>query len=153
MTKAGHFTSIGVTALDGQPVMCVVIVKGKRRELSVESGVQCELLDDVDKSHFEIRSDFVFFEDNFGDSQLSHGGATCMFKGKHVPASITFTESAGIDRYTLTTIFKNLDTLDLYTKDCKNGLIPFALLDGHQSRFNLAFFVTLMKIIPAGTFV
>ena len=38
--KAGHFTSIGVTALNGQPVMHVVIAKGKKRELLVKSGVQ-----------------------------------------------------------------------------------------------------------------
>ena len=95
-------------------------------------------MDDLDESQFETRSDFAFFEDNFGDSQLFPGGPTCVFKGKSVPVFITFTESGGIDRYTLT-MFKKLDALDLYTKDRKNGLIPFALLDGHQNRFDLDF--------------
>ena len=138
-TKTGHFTSLGVTSLDGSPIMCVVIIKGKKREVLVESGIEWDKLNDIDDTHMQEKSDYVFFEDNFGDDKLFPGGPTCTFKGKQVPAFITFTESGGIDGYTLTTIFKKLDALDLYTEDRKNGLIPFALLDGHQSRFDLDF--------------
>ena len=32
-TKANHFTCLGLTLLDGQPLMCVVIIQGKKRDL------------------------------------------------------------------------------------------------------------------------
>ena len=130
---------MGVTSLDGRPVMCVVIVKGKKRELLVESGIDWSRLDDIDDTHMDSQLDMAFFEENYGDDKLFPGGPTCTFKGKTIPALITFTESGGIDGYTLTTIFKKLDELELYKEDRENGLIPFALLDGHQSRFDLDF--------------
>ena len=138
-TKNNHFTVLGVTSLDGKPVMCVVIIKGKKREILVESGLDWDMLDDVDDSYLDSQSDIAFFEENFGDSKLFPGGPTCTFKGKKIPALVTFTESGGIDGYTLTTIFKKLDELELYKEDREKGLVPFALLDGHQSRFDLDF--------------
>ena len=39
----------------------------------------------------------------------------------------------------MTDIFSRLDDLKIYDNDRKNGLIPFVLLDGHQSRFDLSF--------------
>lgn len=34
-----RFTMIGLTALDGSPVMCVLIIMGKKRNLAVETGI------------------------------------------------------------------------------------------------------------------
>ena len=39
--KAKHFTVLGLTSLTGKPVMCVVIIAGKGRNLFVESGIDC----------------------------------------------------------------------------------------------------------------
>jgi hypothetical protein len=36
-------------------------------------------------------------------------------------------------------VFQTLDDLELFKKDRKEGKIPFMLLDGHQSRFDLDF--------------
>ena len=138
-TKHNHFTVLGVTSADGNPIMCVVIIKGKKRDVLVESGVDWSLLDTIDDTYIDESSNSAFFEENFGDSKVFPGGPSCTFKGKEVPALIAFTESGGIDGYTLTTIFKRLDALELYKEDREKGLTPFALLDGHQSRFDLDF--------------
>lgn len=67
------------------------------------------------------------------------GGPCCWYKGIKVPAFITFTESGGIDGPTLTEIFRRIDKLKLYEEDRRDGMIPFCLLDGHHSRFDLNF--------------
>ena len=63
----------------------------------------------------------------------------CSYKGIEVPALIAFSESGGISGEILTNIFRHLDNLDIYKADRDDGLIPFVLLDGHQSRFDLEF--------------
>ena len=138
-TKASHFTCMGVTSLTGEPVMCVVIITGKTRDLAVETGVNWNLLGEMDDTYIDTTEDYAFFNEHFGKDNLLPGGPTCTFKGKEVPAFVTFTESGGIDGPTLTAIFRCLDALGLYSEDRDNGLIPFALLDGHQSCFDLEF--------------
>ena len=34
-----HFTLMGFTALTGEPVMCVIIIKGKERSAAIETGI------------------------------------------------------------------------------------------------------------------
>ena len=41
-----RFTLIGLTSLDGQPVMCVLIIKGNRKKHSVETGI--DITDAID---------------------------------------------------------------------------------------------------------
>ena len=108
---------MGVISMDGSPIMCAVIIKGKRRELLVESGVEWDLLHTISDTYIDDTSDAAFFEENFGDEKLFPGGPTCTFKGKQVPTFVTFAESGCIDGYTLTTIFKKLDGLELYKED------------------------------------
>ena len=138
-TKCSHFTCLGVTSFDGKPVMCVVIMTGKRRDVSVETGIDWDLLDSVDDTEIDNTEDYAFFEKHFGSSKLFPSGPSCHFKGKDVPAFITFSESGGMDGWILREIFRRLDALKLYDEDRKKGLIPFALLDCHQSRFDLDF--------------
>ena len=83
--------------------------------------------------------DISFFTDNLGKDKLFPGGPSCFYKGKEVPSFVTFTEGGGMDGFVLTDIFRRLDALKLYNADRKNGLIPFVLLDGHSSRFELEF--------------
>ncbi len=44
-----RFTVIGLIALDGQPVMCVFILKGNRRNLSVETGIDITVIPEMVK--------------------------------------------------------------------------------------------------------
>ena len=51
---------IGVTLFDGRPVMCVVIMTGKKRDLLVESGLDWNNLKEMDDDYIENSQDFVF---------------------------------------------------------------------------------------------
>ena len=129
---------MGLTCLDGEPMMCVVLLVGKHRDLLVETGIDWDQYNNI-KGDEDNDSEFIFFKENFGDKNLFPGGPTCKFKGKEVPCFIKFTDNGGMDGETLTEIFKKMDSLGLYDNDRANGKIPFVLLDGHQSRFHLDF--------------
>ena len=138
-TRSIHFACLGVTCLDGNPLMCVVIIAGKKRDIMTESGINWANVEDVEMSDIENTDEYAFFENNYGDNKVFPGGPSCFFKGKEVPAFITFTEGGGIDGWTLREIFRRIDRLGLHNEDRKNGLVPFALIDGHQSRFDCKF--------------
>ena len=130
---------MGITCLDGQPLLCVVLITGKKRVVLVELGVDWQKLTTIDENDINELEDYEFFKKYYGGDEVLPGGPVCMFKGKEVPAFIKFTDSGGIDGETLREIFERIDSLEIYDEDRKNGLTPFALLDGHQSRFDLGF--------------
>ena len=136
--RDSHFTCLGITNLEGETVLCVILFTGKKRNIMVETGIDWVDNDNIDgdETHDE---EFDFFERNFGDGKLFPGGYTCTFKGKQIPAFVKFTESGGMDGHTLTEIFQYLDSFDLFGVDREKGIYPFMLLDGHQSRFHLNF--------------
>ena len=43
-----RFTLIGLTALDGSPVMCILIIQGKTKDLSVETGINIRVTPEGD---------------------------------------------------------------------------------------------------------
>ena len=65
-TKNQHFTCLGLTRLDGQPLMCVVIIAGKKRDLATEVGIDWDKLDDLDDDYLDSCDDYVFFSRQFG---------------------------------------------------------------------------------------
>ena len=139
-TKNCHFTCLGLTRLDGEALMCVVIIQGKKRDVMTESGIDWSALKDRDDIPNIANGDEAeFFQNNFGEGNLFPGGPSCYYKGINVPAFVTFTEGGGINGEILTKIFQRLDRLHVYDEDRKKGQIPFVLLDGHQSRFDLGF--------------
>ena len=139
-TKNNHFTCLGLTRLDGEPLMCVVLIQGKRRDILTETGVDWnKLCHDGVLRDINNDDEIAFFTDNLGKDKLFPGGPSCFYKGKEVPSFVTFTDGGGMDGFVLTGIFRRLDALKLYNADRKNGLIPFVLLDGHSSRFELEF--------------
>ena len=139
-TKHHHFTCLGLTRLDGVALLCVVIISGKKTDALVESGVEWDQLNDIeDVDSIEDVDELQFFINNFGKDNLFPGGPTCRYKGVEVPAFVTFSDSGGISGEILTNIFRRLDDLHLYDTDRANGLIPFVLLDGHHSRFDVEF--------------
>ena len=144
-TKYNHFTVIRVTLLDGNPLMCVVIVTGKTHDVLVEMGIDMDVLSDLDiqlgDSVDGRVSDEVLqlLKENCGDGKLFPGLPSCVFKGVRIPGYLTFSESGGITATILTNIFRRLDELAIYDTDRANGRIPFVLLDGHGSRFDIEF--------------
>ena len=87
----------------------------------------------------ERKSTSQFIKDNFGKDKLFPGAPSCEYKGKKVPAFVTFSEGGGINGWILTEILKRIDDLGIYNDDRRRGMSPFLLLDGHNSRFDLQF--------------
>ena len=89
-TKSNCFMTIRVTRLDGFPLMCVVIIQGKKRELAVESGIDWHLLDEIDDDYLDKTDHYEFFTDNYGEGKLLPGAPTCYYKGTKVPGYVVF---------------------------------------------------------------
>ena len=136
--RDSHFTCLGLTRFDGHPLMCVILLTGKRRNLMVETGIDTNT-DVPIEGDIETDGEYQFFKNNFGEGKLFPGGPKCIYKGKDVPCFVRFAEKGGMSGEILTEIFKTLDDLELFKKDREEGKVPFMLLDGHQSRFDLEF--------------
>ena len=138
--KRKKYTTIGLTGLDGNAAMCVVIFAGVERNVLMETGVDTSKFGDGSNLDLDkIQEDLDFFRDNFGDGKLFPGGPTCKYNGKEVPCMIRYSRGGGITPDILTDILKTLDTLGVFEKERENGIKPFLLLDGHQSRFSVPF--------------
>ena len=144
-TKYNHFTFIGITLMNGQPLMCVVIVTGKSMDPLVEMGVDLSLLPHLDISLGDVTDEGVsdeimeLLKNHCGEGKLFPGLPSCEYKGVRVPGYITYSEGGGITASILTDIFRRLDYLKLFDQDRTNGFTPFVLLDGHGSRFDIEF--------------
>ena len=138
-TKNKHFTVLGVTALNGHPVLCVVIIAGKKGEIPSASGIDWKAVDINEDYAIKEGEEVKFFRDNRGEGGMFPEGPVCQFKGKTIPSFVTFSESGGMDGKILTDILRHLDHLQVFKEDRNDGYIPFILLDGHQSRFELEF--------------
>jgi hypothetical protein len=136
--KDKHFTCLGLTGLDGQPIMCVVIIDSKKRDLLVQTGVDTSCLR-VDTEVQVGDDEFSFLERNIGAGSQYPGGPTCKFRDKEIPCMVEFNPGGGMTATILTNIFRTLDSLEVYKKDREEGCRPFVLLDGHQTRFELEF--------------
>ena len=141
-TKHNHFTVIRVTQLDGNPLMCVVIVSGKKHDVLVELGVDVSQLVDLDIDYSGgniLDTNIELLRNHSGEGRLFSGLPTCHYKGKDVPGYMAFTEKGGINASILTNIFRRMDNLKLFDDERADGLTPFVLLDGHSSRFDVEF--------------
>ena len=130
-TTDKRFTMIGLTSLDGKPVMCVLIIQGKEPNLLVETGIDVTINPDGKPD------DMDFFFNNSGEGKYFPGGPVCEYRGKKVPAMIRWNESATITSDILVDMLKTLDFLDVIPRE--GGKKPFLLIDGHQSRLELPF--------------
>ena len=132
--KDKHFTVLGVTAFTGEPVLCVVIIEGETRNLLVETGVVLDAQEE---------SDDVVDMDLLSTIQMNNekfpGGPTCEYKGKKLPCMVRWTKSGGMTSKILTEILETMDDIGLFCEARKNGIKPYLLLDGHQTRFELDF--------------
>jgi hypothetical protein len=133
--KDKRFTCLGLTTLDGNPLMCVVIIEGKQRNLLVESGIDLEAIE----INNENESQHDHYLNNLGHGKKYPTGPSCTYHGIEVPCMVEFAEGGGINPTILTNIFRTLDALKLFDEDRKKGLRPYVILDGHQSRFDVEF--------------
>jgi hypothetical protein len=130
-TNDTHFTVLGFTAATGEPIMCAIIVEGKTIKPEVVTGL------DVFATKIGDEKDPAFIANNTGSGKMYPYGPSCVFKGKEVPCMVCNTESGSITSDLLVTFLQKLDELELFPRE--NGLKPFLLLDGHESRLELPF--------------
>ena len=71
-----------VTALDGSPVLCVVILTGKKMELPKVSGVDWSAIDLNEQYDIKDGDEIKFWHENRGDGKLFPNGPVCSFKGR-----------------------------------------------------------------------
>lgn len=131
--KEKKFTVIGLTALNGEPVMCIIIIEGKERKIEVEMGLDYSVPWDGSPDD----ADFIL--KNTGPGKRFPGGPTCHFRGKDIPCLVRMSESGGINEHILVDIFKTLDHYEVFHDARKQGKTPLVMLDGHDSRFRLPF--------------
>ena len=131
-SKSRKFTLIGLTALTGEPVMCVIIIEGKNPNPTIEAGMDIRV-SPIGNSH---EKDYM--QKNRGQGKFFPGGPTCKFKNKDVPAFICWHESGSITSQVLTEVLQTLDLFYLFPHN--NPFIkPFVLLGGHCSRLEIPF--------------
>ena len=117
---------IGLTSLDGKPVMCVLIIQGKEPNLSVETGIDVTINPDGNPE------DVDFFFNNNGPGKYLPRGPVCNYRGKkNIPTMIRWNKSATVTSDILDDMLKILDFLDVIRRDGKRR--TFLLIDGHKS--------------------
>jgi len=129
--KENHFTTLGFTALSGDPVLCVIVIAGKRESFGVETGIDPSAV---------IEGDIVdddFFDKNYGHGKLFPSGPSCHFNDQDIPCLVRWSEKGGITSEILAECLEHIDSYNVFERT--EGLSPFLLLDGHGSRFEIPF--------------
>ena len=110
-TKSKKFTMIRLTALAGDPMMCVLIIEGKTPNGSVESGIDFIVMPSGEPSD----EDYIIR--NSGPEKHFPGGPVCTFRNKKVPALIRWTESASKTSQVLVEVLQVMDELEIFSKN------------------------------------
>ena len=127
------WTMLAVTALTGHPVCCVVIMEGKRLAPEDLTGEDIMASNDVD----DVAS--WLDKTNHGPGKRFPGGPTCEFRGKVIPAFVTFSDSGGVTSQILKDVLKHIDKCGVYRRGDTDNFEPTIQLDGHHTRFGLDF--------------
>ena len=111
--KDKHWTLLELTALSGDPIMCVIIFAGKRHNPLCETGI------DIFAEQVGEVSDEDYFKRNSGQNKRYPGGCTCVFQGKEVLCMTRWSPKGSITTNILTDILRELDHLQVF--DCSGG--------------------------------
>ena len=138
-----HYTVLGLTAANGEPVCCVAILPSKAATIpsSWVTGINIAAFVDGDEDEDicgEIALSPTVLEEFF-EKNVFVGGPTCTFLGKEIPCLVKISPHGGIDADILVDILRHLDQLELFKHTRQQGHKPFLLVDGHQSRMDLKF--------------
>ena len=75
--------------------MCNVIIAGSKHDLIVKCGIDWMKLNDVNMEEYDSKTNTEYVKNHYGDGNLLPGAPSCNFKGKKVPAFVTFSEGGG----------------------------------------------------------
>ena len=126
-----HFTMLGFTPLNGEHILCLIIIAGVQEKFEVKFGI------DIDATPEGDPSDADYFKKNHGKGKLFRMGPECCFNGKTVPCMVQWPPSGSKTSIILWDSLATMDHYDLF--DQSSNRKPFLLLDGNQSRFELPF--------------
>ena len=130
-TKNKHYILLGLTLLNGLPLMCVVIMAEEQPKAEVETGI------DIFVESIGSIDDDYYFVKNYGKGKNFPDGPTCVVRGIEVPYLVQWIPKGSMTSEILVDIYSMLDHLKVF--DRRDGAIPFFLLDGHSSRVDLPF--------------
>lgn len=85
-TRDTHYTTMGLTVLTGDPVMCVVIFTGKKTNTLCETGLE------LSAETFGSPDDHDYFKKSSGPGKRFPRGPTCKYLGKEVPCFCAWSE-------------------------------------------------------------
>ena len=103
-----HFTMLGFTALNGDPVLCLIIIAGVQEKFEVECGI------DIDATPVGDPSDADYFEKNRGKGKLFPMGPECCFNSKAVPCMVRWSPSGSVTSVILWDTLATMDHYDLF---------------------------------------
>jgi hypothetical protein len=124
-----HFTVLGFTAGDGNPVYCVTILPSSDLKAHHIMGIQPWIpVEGNVTEHLE--------ENSGGLDKFYPFGPKCFHNGHKVSTYVTIGENGSITSDILTNVMRHLDT---HLQWDRAEAIPFVLLDGHGSCFRIDF--------------
>jgi hypothetical protein len=131
-----HFTVLGFTAANGDPVMCAVIVAAKHLTAFEACGINYLSVDFLQPESLEQKTT---------QTEYSHGcdsfypmGLTCEFDNINLPCFVCCSENVSITSHMLAEMLKWMDDLGLSPRGGPLNLPnPFLLIDVHSSHFDL----------------
>jgi hypothetical protein len=128
-TSDAHFTVLGFTASTGEPVVCVIVFATSEmtQELQLGVNMQAPMVEGDNIVH-----------GNYSPRKQYPGAPTCQCCGKTVPPFICCRPKGGITSKLLKAMLEHMDSLNLFPH-VQGGPLPFLLLDGHGSHFQMPF--------------
>jgi hypothetical protein len=133
-TKDAHFTVMGFTAANGEPIMCCIIFAKAVMDPAWQLGLDPFALWEGNEVDVEGNTG--------GEGKRYPKGPECNPNGKKVPCFCCCSESGGINGDLLTSMLRHMDKIGVF--DRSDGVNPFLILDGHGSRLNWTSLNTLM---------
>lgn len=114
---------MGVTACTGDPVMCVVIIDGEKRNPIVEIGVDLDFIKNDDDGVINL-DHLISQKDKFPR------GPTCIYQGKKINCMVRWNKGGGMNATMLTDVVRTIDQIRLFHKAKKwNKTIPITSND------------------------
>ena len=98
--------------------MCILIIQGKQKDLSVETGTDITVNPEGDP-----KDGNSYFLNNSGPGKYFPGPPKCRFRGKDILALVRWNESGSITSEILVEAISTLDIMDIISRD--NGKKPF----------------------------
>lgn len=132
-----HFTVLCFNNALGEPVLCAIVLKSKKSvsEIPLTWLFGIDITKKINGDENGNQLDFFLLNSKPGGAMS--GGPDCFYNGNRIPCFVGASANASITSTLLSEMLKHLDKFAKF--DRTEGKKPFLLLDGHQSRFDVAF--------------